>query len=128
MRRAAQVREGTEANTTMSKAEFEKVSMEFSRLQNQVQELIGARSQLETQFQENKIVLDEFSQLDDSAKIYKLTGPVLLPQDYTEAKMNVEKRIDFIEGEITRVEEKIKLTEKDMTLARDKLVAMQALG
>ncbi|MCH0629522.1 prefoldin subunit [Kocuria palustris] len=110
----------------MSKEEFEKVSMEFSRLQNQMNELIGARSQLETQFQENKIVLDEFELLDDSAKIYKLTGPVLLPQEYSEAKMNVEKRIDFIKGEITRVEDKIKLSELDMAAAREKLLAIRS--
>lgn len=100
--------------------------MEFSRLQNQMNELIGARSQLETQFQENKIVLDEFELLDDSAKIYKLTGPVLLPQEYSEAKMNVEKRIDFIKGEITRVEDKIKLSELDMAAAREKLLAIRS--
>ncbi|CAN3375851.1 hypothetical protein DIURU_003951 [Diutina rugosa] len=110
----------------MSKEEFEKVSMEFSRLQNQMNELIGARSQLETQFQENKIVLDEFELLDDSAKIYKLTGPVLLPQEYSEAKMNVEKRIDFIKGEITRVEDKIKSSESDMAAAREKLLAIRS--
>lgn len=110
----------------MSKEEFEKVSMEFSRLQSQLNELIGARSQLETQFQENKIVLDEFALLDDSAKIYKLTGPVLLPQDYSEAKMNVEKRIDFIKGEIARVEDKIKLSESDMATTRDKLLAIRS--
>ena len=81
---------------------------------------------METQFQENKIVLDEFELLDDSAKIYKLTGPVLLPQEYSEAKMNVEKRIDFIKGEITRVEDKIKLSELDMAAAREKLLAIRS--
>ncbi|CAN3365019.1 prefoldin subunit 6 [Diutina catenulata] len=110
----------------MDKQEFEKISMEFSRLQNQINEFIGARSQLETQFQENKIVLDEFSQLDSSSKIYKLTGPILLPQEYDEAKMNVEKRIEFIKGEITRVEEKIASTEKEMESARDKLITIRS--
>lgn len=34
------------------------------------------------------------------ARIYKRTGPVLVPQDFSEAKDNVEKRIEFIRGEL----------------------------
>lgn len=42
----------------------------------------------------------EFSTLDSDAKIYKSTGPVLLKQDKSEAIMNVNKRIEFIESEM----------------------------
>lgn len=53
------------------------------------------------QEQENKIVMDEFNSIDDSnATVYKLTGPVLVPQTKGEASMNVEKRLEFIRAEM----------------------------
>lgn len=109
----------------MSKEAFEKLSLEFSNAQNQLSELMTARSQLETQYQENKIVLDEFQHLNEDSKIYKLTGPVLLPQQYEEAKLNVNKRIEFIEGEIKRVETKIEAQQKSIEESREKLVALR---
>lgn len=81
-------------------SKLEEVSRQFSKLQNDLTELVSSRQQLETQYQENKIVKDEFNKLGDDSKIYKLIGPVLLPQDNTEANLNVDKRIEFIEKEM----------------------------
>ncbi|KAG7195539.1 uncharacterized protein KQ657_003302 [Scheffersomyces spartinae] len=107
------------------KEEFEKISLEFTTLQNSLNELINGRSKLETQFQENKIVASEFDKLNEDSKIYKLTGPILMPQDYSEAKTNVTKRIEFIEGEIKRVESKINETEQKMETTRDQLLQIR---
>ena len=38
--------------------------------------------------------------LDDGAEVYKLIGPVLVRQELTEAKQNVQKRIDYIRKEM----------------------------
>ncbi|VDM33238.1 unnamed protein product, partial [Toxocara canis] len=38
--------------------------------------------------------------LDDDATVYKLIGPVLVKQDLTEARQNVDKRIDYIKTEM----------------------------
>ncbi|ONH65207.1 Prefoldin subunit 6 [Cyberlindnera fabianii] len=109
----------------MSNPDFEKVSLEFNRLQNQLQTLLSSRQQLETQFQENNIVLKEFGTLEEDAKIYKLTGPVLLPQDKSEANLNVEKRIEFIKKEIERAEENIKSTQTKLEEQRNKLIQIR---
>jgi len=42
----------------------------------------------------------EFTLLKDHNTIYKLIGPALVPQDSTEAKSNVEKRLEFIRSEM----------------------------
>lgn len=110
----------------MSSADFEKLSLQFSGQQNSLNELVSARQQLETQLQENKIVMAEFEHLNDSSKIYKLTGPVLMPQEYGEAKLNVGKRLEFIEGEIKRVESKIAEEEAGMEKTRDQLLAIRS--
>lgn len=67
----------------------------------ELQALIQSREVLEMQEQENKIVMDEFNSIEDSdATVYKLTGPVLVPQTKGEASMNVEKRLEFIRAEM----------------------------
>jgi len=38
--------------------------------------------------------------LEPEGKVFKLLGPVLVPQDIDEAKSNVDKRIEFISGEL----------------------------
>ncbi|KAG5420829.1 YKE2 [Candida metapsilosis] len=104
---------------------LETLSLQFSNRQQTLNDFITSRSTLETQLQENKIVQDEFSQLSQQDKIYKLTGPILLPQDYVEASMNVDKRIEFIEGEIKRVESKIDSEEGELEKIRGELIALR---
>ncbi|KAG7811909.1 hypothetical protein KL921_002175 [Ogataea angusta] len=94
---------------------MEDLSKQYTKLQAELTELVRARQKLETQFQENKIVKQEFDTLDDDAKIYKLVGPVLLPQDNAEANLNVDKRIEFINSDIKRVEEKIQQHQQDLS-------------
>ena len=58
------------------------------------------RTQLESQLKENTQVKQEFQSLKSDANIYKLVGPVLVKQDHEEAKQNVNKRIEYIQGEM----------------------------
>jgi prefoldin beta subunit len=45
-------------------------------------------------------VKEELERLDDDAPVFKLVGPVLMRQELDEAKQNVQKRIEFIKGEM----------------------------
>ena len=54
--------------------------------------------------QENEMVLQEFKILDEGAAVYKLVGPILAKQDLKDCKNNVEKRIEWIEKEVARLE------------------------
>ena len=47
--------------------------------------------------------------------MYKLIGPTLIKQDLVEAKANVRKRLEFIEGELTRSDSQLKSMEAKMT-------------
>jgi len=42
----------------------------------------------------------EFKELKDDAVIYKLIGPVLVKQDKADATQNVDKRLEYINGEM----------------------------
>ncbi|CDK29817.1 unnamed protein product [Kuraishia capsulata CBS 1993] len=104
---------------------IEDLSLSLNRLQNELQDTVSNRQRLETQFQENKIVKAEFDKLGDEAKIYKLVGPILLPQDNTEANMNVDKRLEFIEDEIKRCEAKIETTQTEIQTKSMELNALR---
>lgn len=84
-----------------------------------MQKHIESRQQLEAQLQENLIVEDEFKSVKEDSKVYKLTGPVLVPQSIEEAKGNVEKRLEFIRGQITTVEEEVQSLQKQAEEKRD---------
>lgn len=44
--------------------------------------------------------------MDDDAAVFKLIGPALIKQDLVEAKVNVGKRLEYIQGELTRLTDK----------------------
>ncbi|KAL6937813.1 Prefoldin subunit 6 [Hanseniaspora osmophila] len=93
-------------------------------LQTELQELVIARQKLETQFQENKIVQDEFKAIKGNNKpIYKLTGGVLLPVEYEEASVNVDKRLEFITTEIEKCEQNIKTKQTEMQKTKSEAIA-----
>ena len=57
------------------------------------------------------MVLDELKRLDEDASVFKMIGPALIKQDLVEAKSNVGKRVEYIKGEIDRVEVQLKSLE-----------------
>ena len=93
---AAQLQERLESLMT----EFQKLGKDYTR---QVQTLNTLKSQLH----ENEVVKSEFDLLADDNAIYKLVGPVLIKQERPEARENVKRRIDFLQGEIKRTENMI---------------------
>lgn len=99
---------------------------QLSQLQKNLQELMQTRTKLETQFQENKIVKEEFDTLEDDAKVYKLMRPVLLSQDKSEAEDNVNKRLEFITAEIEKVEKNMKSMQVELQTKRAQFAQAQA--
>lgn len=67
----------------------------------------------------------ELEQLDDDARIYKLVGPVLIPQEPEEAKNTVSTRMGYISKELTAAKAKIEKLEKLQKEKRIKLLADQ---
>jgi len=76
-----------------------------------LQSLIPKRATLLAQLSENDMVKKEFDKLGSDATVYKLSGPVLVKQDVSDAKVNVMNRIKFFQAEIDRID----ASEKDLT-------------
>jgi prefoldin beta subunit len=56
--------------------------------------------QYEHKKNENEMVKNELNFLEDSDIVYKLIGPILVKQENDDAKMTVEKRLEFISKEM----------------------------
>jgi len=63
--------------------------------------------------------------LEDESTVYKLVGPVLVKQELFEAKSNVQKRIDYIEGDIQRLDDRIKSLQKKQDEKRTEVAQIQ---
>lgn len=66
--------------------------------------LIESRRQLGGQKNENDLVKDELAALEPEARVYKLIGPALVPQDPSDAKTIVANRLEYINGEVKRTD------------------------
>ena len=97
----------------------------FQKLQKDLQKLVTGRQQLDAQYNENKVVKDELDIIETDANVYKLTGPILVKQDVSEAKLNVGKRLDYIQGELKRHEKSIKDLQTEQEKKKESLTKMQ---
>ncbi|CAK8697923.1 prefoldin subunit 6-like [Clavelina lepadiformis] len=108
------------------KLELQKELDEFQKAQKDIQKCVETRQKLEAQLTENKVVKEELEILEEGANIYKLTGPVLVKQDLSEAKSTVSKRIEYISAEVKRQETSIADLEKEQEKHREKLGKLQS--
>ncbi|KAG8902527.1 hypothetical protein FRB99_004362 [Tulasnella sp. 403] len=106
---------------------LEKATTEYQKLQKDLENTVENRQKLDAQMTENEQVQKEFSQLKPSNTIYKLIGPVLVRQEQSEAKGNVEKRLEFIKGEIKRVEALLKDIGDKSEKVKSEIVQIQAI-
>ena len=81
---------------------------------------------------ENDMVLAELERLEDGDgetegdQVFKLMGPALVRQDREEAVATIRKRLDFIKGELGRLESGAQALEKKMGEGQAKLAGLQA--
>ncbi|KAF6834884.1 prefoldin subunit 6 [Colletotrichum musicola] len=124
-------------------AKLQKLSEEYTALQQELQTTVQARQKLEAQKQENLgvkefdedatadgvdvcVCVQEFDQLKDGEQIYKLVGPVLLKQDKIEAESTVQGRLDFITKEIERHEGLISEVQGKIEKKKGEIIQLQA--
>ena len=77
---------------------------ELKKVNEQLQKLAENMSEYFRQKLENDTVLSELKLLSDDSTVFKKIGPCLIKQDMFEATSNVEKRIDYIQQELDRIE------------------------
>ncbi|KAF9455037.1 Prefoldin beta-like protein [Macrolepiota fuliginosa MF-IS2] len=104
---------------------LQSATSDFQKLQADMSKAVEARQKLDAQLSENELVKKEFANLTPENTVYKQIGPVLVKQDIADAKHNVDTRLDFIKGEIKRVESQLKEIEGKQEEKRQELVNIQ---
>ncbi|CAG7846364.1 SubName: Full=Related to YKE2-Gim complex component {ECO:0000313/EMBL:CCA69033.1} [Serendipita indica DSM 11827] len=104
---------------------LEAATRKYQDLQDDLSKAVEARERLAAQQVESENVKKEFAGLKPENTVYKLIGPILIPQDQSEAKSNVEKRLDFITAELKRVENQITEIGEQSERAKTEIVQIQ---
>jgi prefoldin beta subunit len=79
---------------------YEREIADINKMQKECSEILQNVSKYELKLNENTMVKNELTLITDSDGVYKMVGPVLMKQDKAEALTTVEKRLDFINGEM----------------------------
>eukprot|EP00127_Corallochytrium_limacisporum_P003084 Clim_evm13s146 gene=Clim_evmTU13s146 len=106
-------------------SDYEAEMEKYRAIEKEMRKLTAARGRLESQLTENKHVLEEFKYVNEDSVVYKSIGPVLMKQDPEEARANVQKRVDYISGEVTTYEKSIKDNEKKQQEQAAKIQQLQ---
>ena len=85
-----------------------------------------AINNFENKKNENNIVKSELALLDDEDIVYKLIGPILVQQDISDAKLQVDSRIEIINKEIHKLEKNYQTNSKNMEANRQKISDIKA--
>lgn len=99
-------------------ASLRKLQEETGKMQGDIQTLMQQQN-------ENEMVKQELDLLDDSANVYKMVGPVLMKNDLDDAKLTVDKRLEFIGGERKKLEASLKEKELKMQQTAAKVQEIQ---
>jgi len=98
--------------------EYEREITELRKLQKELSKIESSQQDYILKKHENEMVKTEFELIEDQeTNVFKLIGPALIPQAISEAKGNVDTRLEFINKEITRLN---KLREDFVKKAKEK--------
>ncbi|POY76874.1 hypothetical protein BMF94_0126 [Rhodotorula taiwanensis] len=81
-------------------AKLQGATSSYAKLEADYARAVEARQLLDAQKTENEGVKKELAGLTEQNKVYKLVGPILMKQEQSEAKHNVDKRLEWINDEI----------------------------
>jgi prefoldin beta subunit len=77
------------------------------------------------QLNENQIVKKELDLVGEDGDVYKLIGPVLVKQETFDANSNVEKRIEFLQREESKLQKRAKELEEENISLYQKMAGIQ---
>lgn len=76
--------------------------------QEQLRNLIEQKQKIDSQVNEIMMAKEEVDLLEDDATIYKLIGPLMVPQDLKEVKENIKGRLKYLNERIEYYEKELK--------------------
>ena len=106
--------------------QYEFILKENECIEKEQSKIRVALNNYENKKNENTIVKKELALLDDEDVVYKLIGPILLQQETSDAKIQVDSRIEMINKEIHKLEKNYQANIKKIEDNRKKVADLQA--
>ena len=106
--------------------QYEFILKENECIEKEQSKIRVALNNYENKKNENNIVKKELALLDGEDIVYKLIGPILVQQETSEAKMQVDSRIEMINKEIHKLEKNYQINLKKIEDNRKKVADLQA--
>ena len=106
--------------------QYEFILKENECIEKEQSKIRVALNNYENKKNENNIVKKELALLDGEDIVYKLIGPILVQQEASEAKMQVDSRIEMINKEIHKLEKNYQINLKKIEDNRKKVADLQA--
>ena len=106
--------------------QYEFILKENECIEKEQSKIRVALNNYENKKNENTIVKKELALLDDEDVVYKLIGPILVQQETSDAKIQVDSRIEMINKEIHKLEKKYQANIKKIEDNRKKVADLQA--
>ncbi|EFP78297.1 hypothetical protein PGT21_030350 [Puccinia graminis f. sp. tritici] len=118
----------TTTSTATVKEQLRSSTAEFQESQAQLKKLINSRQTLDSQLSENESVKEQIENLkpDDKPIIFKSIANVLVKQDLAESQSNINRRIEFLKHEQSKVDKKIESVQANMDRLRPILAELTA--
>lgn len=82
--------------------------IEAMKNQEQLRSLIEQKQKLDSQVNEILMAKEEVDLLEDDATIYKLIGPLMVPQELKEVKETITGRLKYLNDKIGYFEKELK--------------------
>ena len=106
--------------------EYEYLIKENQSIEKEQSKIRVSINDFENKKNENNIVKAELDLLDDEDIVYKLIGPILVQQETSDAKIQVNSRIEMINKEMHKLEKNYQTNSKNMETNRQKIADIQA--
>ncbi len=106
--------------------EYEYLIKENQSIEKEQSKIRVSINDFENKKNENNIVKAELDLLDDEDVVYKLIGPILVQQETSDAKIQVNSRIEMINKEMHKLEKNYQTNSKNMETNRQKIADIQA--
>ena len=105
--------------------QYEFILKENECIEKEQSKIRVAISNYENKKTENNIVKKELALLDDEDVVYKLIGPILVQQEISDAKIQVDSRIEMINKEIHKLEKNYQTNTKKIDDNKKKIADIQ---
>lgn len=105
--------------------EYEYEAKEIERIGKEQTKIREGLQSYEHKKNENTMVKNELELLTDGDVVYKLIGPILVQQDISDSKIQVDHRLELINKEIIKLDRTYKENETKIDNKRKKMQDIQ---